>query len=144
MDLDWFLEEYDFLQAILDETEDDWIWEKAEKKFKDVWSIIHSGDPMHPTVARGAPWHDPSWLAPSKRPKKSKAVPLPGSVHIGMGAPLTGDDDDEKTDPGGWPIDPWFNRSKDKASPADLDLDLSLDDEKPKSEGDKMMDFFFK
>ena len=135
-DLDWWLEEFDFLEAVLSETEEDWIWEQAEKRFKDVWSVIHSRDPKHPTVIKGPPWLDPSWGPPAKTRKAP--VPLPGSPR--SGAQLT----QPKTSPHNIDLwsGPWFNQKSDDDSD---DLKLELDDEpKEKTEGDKLMDFFFK
>lgn len=140
--IDPYVEELDFLDAVLAETEDDVIWKKAERRYKDHWCIIRSKDPKHPLVVNGEPWLQPGWGPPSK----AKAIPLPGSWKTGVS--LSVDDDDEKTDPGHmnrtdeiWGID-WFgNKSKEPSKPADLS-----DSEAPKekTEGDKLMDFFFK
>lgn len=140
-DIEDFIEELDFLDAVLAETEDDWIWRAAEKRYKNNWSIIRGRDPRHPLVIGGEPWLQPGWGPPSK----TKPIALPGSGKVG--APLSLDDDDDKTDPGqlqsavdAWNVD-WFGtKSNEESKPAKLDDDPPKD----KTEGDKLMDFFFK
>ena len=158
-DLDVFIEEYDFLDAVMSETEDDWIWHAAEKKFRDVWCIIRAKDPHHPVVIKGEPWIRPGWGPPSSK----NAIPLPGSTkasnsairgsHGGNSGASLSDDDDAATNPGG--LNPssidlwgnsggWFKKPTDSIDPFDFNLDKEKKEPKPKSEGEKLMDFFFK